>query len=85
MQDELLSLWTEVHCTIVFVTHSIEEAILLGNRILVLVAPSRPGPGFAGNQPGADGTVLPEDFRALRDRIQDMLFGENIMREGAGI
>jgi NitT/TauT family transport system ATP-binding protein len=41
MQDELLGIWEATHKTLLFVTHSIEEAVLLGDRILVL---SR-GPG----------------------------------------
>src|ERR1700755_864531 len=36
MQDELLALWDETHFTVLFVTHSIPEAIKLGNRILLL-------------------------------------------------
>ena len=36
MQDELLELWDEARFTMLFVTHSIEEALLLGNRIVVL-------------------------------------------------
>ena len=36
MQDELLSLWDETRFTVLFVTHSIPEAIKLGNRILLL-------------------------------------------------
>jgi NitT/TauT family transport system ATP-binding protein len=41
MQEELLAIWEATHKTLLFVTHSIEEAVLLGDRILVL----SPGPG----------------------------------------
>jgi len=41
LQDELLRLWQSDRRTVVFVTHSIEEAILLGDRIVMLSA--RPG------------------------------------------
>ena len=36
MQEELLALWEEVRFTLLFVTHSIEEALVVGNRILLL-------------------------------------------------
>ncbi len=41
MQDELLGIWEATRKTILFVTHSIQEAVILGDRILVL----SPGPG----------------------------------------
>ena len=36
LQEELLRLWQELRFTLIFVPHSIEEALLVGNRILVL-------------------------------------------------
>jgi NitT/TauT family transport system ATP-binding protein len=36
MQEELLRLWEEVNFTLLFVTHSIEEALIVGSRILLL-------------------------------------------------
>ncbi len=36
MQDLLVSLWREVQATVFFVTHSIEEAVFLGDRVYVL-------------------------------------------------
>jgi len=41
MQEELLTIWEATRKTILFVTHSIQEAVLLGDRILIL----SPGPG----------------------------------------
>jgi sulfonate transport system ATP-binding protein len=38
MQEELLQLWEENKFTVLFVTHSISEAIRIGTRILVLSA-----------------------------------------------
>lgn len=38
MQEELLDLWEDNRFTLMFVTHSIDEAIILGSRILILSA-----------------------------------------------
>jgi len=36
MQEELLALWDEARFTLLFVTHSIEEALVVGNRVALL-------------------------------------------------
>ena len=41
MQKEMLDIWTKTKSTIVFVTHSVDEAVFLADRIVVMT--SRPG------------------------------------------
>src|SRR5713226_9651775 len=76
MQDELLQLWADTHFTMLFVTHSIPEAVLIGNRILLL----SPHPGQVKGELNSDGgdPVDPESGRKLTDRIHEMLFADRI-------
>lgn len=46
MQDFLLELWQEIRAAVVFVTHDITEAILLGDRVIVM----DPHPGTIRHQ-----------------------------------
>ncbi|HEY7244386.1 MAG TPA: ABC transporter ATP-binding protein [Xanthobacteraceae bacterium] len=41
LQEQLLELWRETRKTVVFVTHSIDEAVYIANRVVVMAA--RPG------------------------------------------
>lgn len=36
LEDELLSIWKEKKTTVIFITHNIEEAVYLGERVLIL-------------------------------------------------
>lgn len=38
LQDELLALWDELRSTVLFVTHDLEEAIVLADKVIVLTA-----------------------------------------------
>lgn len=84
MQEELLQLWEELRFTVLFVTHSIQEAIILGSRILVL----SPHPGqvraeLNAHQFSHENQGTPE-FRQLQQRIHDMLFSERTAEAAAG-
>jgi NitT/TauT family transport system ATP-binding protein len=76
MQGELLQLWADTRFTMLFVTHSIPEAVLIGNRILLL----SPHPGQVKGELNSDGTDPsdPASGRKLSDRIHEMLFADRI-------
>lgn len=83
MQEELLGLWDDTRFTVLFVTHSIEEALLVGSRILVL----SPHPGqvkaeLNAHQHSHADAGSPE-FIAQQTRIHNMLFADRIMEQEA--
>jgi NitT/TauT family transport system ATP-binding protein len=71
MQQELLALWEETRFTVLFVTHSIPEAVVLGTRILLLSA--HPGQVRAELN-GLEHGTTPAQAKALEERIHDMVF-----------
>src|SRR5215218_1845088 len=50
LQDELVEIWSRTGLTVIFVTHSIEEAIFLADRVVVM----SPGPGRIDNEYSID-------------------------------
>ncbi|WP_367044867.1 ABC transporter ATP-binding protein [Streptomyces sp. Je 1-332] len=85
LQDELLDLTQTTRTTTLFITHSLEEAIVLGDRVLVMSA--RPGRIIAERRPpfprprSGDVRTTPE-FTALKGELWDLLRGE-VVRENA--
>jgi len=83
MQDELLQLWDATGFTVVFVTHSIPEAIKIGSRVLLL----SPHPG----QVKAELNSLPRDAAVadapalleLEQKIHALLFSDAVEAEEA--
>jgi NitT/TauT family transport system ATP-binding protein len=78
MQEELLRLWDEAKLTLLFVTHSIEEALIVGNRILLLTPhPGRVRAEINSHQYTQDSTGRYE-FQQSVARIHRLLFEEEI-------
>lgn len=78
MQEELVGLWDEVRFTVIFVTHSIEEALLIGSRILVMSPhPGRVKAELNAHHLGFAAMGTPE-FEAAHRRIHDLLFTDRI-------
>ncbi|WP_020652986.1 ABC transporter ATP-binding protein [Massilia niastensis] len=75
MQEELQTLWDEIGFTMLFVTHSIEEALVVGNRILLL----SPHPGRVRAELNSHQFSLSsagsQEFQAATQRIHGLLFG----------
>jgi NitT/TauT family transport system ATP-binding protein len=79
LQHELLRLWEGSGKTIVFVTHDIDEALILADRIVVLQSGGRIAVDapvtFARPRVARDVRLAP-DFIALHDRLLDALGGD---------
>ncbi|HZP75953.1 MAG TPA: ABC transporter ATP-binding protein [Pseudolabrys sp.] len=76
MQDELLALWDETQFTVLFVTHSIPEAIKIGSRILLLSP--HPGQVKAEINSVPRGSETSDEAAALGREIHQMLFADQI-------
>ncbi|HEV2098247.1 MAG TPA: ABC transporter ATP-binding protein [Stellaceae bacterium] len=80
LQDELLRIWQETGKTIVFVTHGIEEAVYLGQRVAVMSA--RPGRIIdvvdirLGPRTGDDDLRSSPKFSEIRHHIWTLLRSE---------
>jgi len=82
LQDELLHIWRQYRKTVVFVTHSIEEAIYLSDRIVVMTA--RPG---RVKQVVMIPEARPREMASIdmnqRQRVVRAVLGEEIARAAA--
>ncbi len=72
LAGELMALWTRMRKTVVFVTHGIEEAVTLADRVVVLSA-----------RPGRVKAVIPIDLPRPRDAVAirgEPRFGAHVVR-----
>jgi NitT/TauT family transport system ATP-binding protein len=85
LQDELLRIWSELRKTIVFVTHGIEEAIYLADRVVVMTY-----------RPGTVKRVVPvalprprdpsgAEFNALKREVSQLVMEEQALHEAAEV
>ena len=77
LQEELLRIWDEHKKTVIFITHSVDEAVILGDRIMIMTA-----------QPGRAKAILPVPLarpRNVMDLQKDPIFGELVYRIWASL
>jgi NitT/TauT family transport system ATP-binding protein len=60
LQDELLRVWEQDRKTALFITHSVEEGVVLGDRVVVMSA-----------HPGRVKAIIDVDLDRPRDRNSD--------------
>lgn len=71
MQKELVNIWQQTHKTVIFVTHDIQEALLLGERIGIMsVGPSSNITDIYNNTLPYPRDVASPEFYALYNQIQ---------------
>jgi NitT/TauT family transport system ATP-binding protein len=91
LQDELLRIWDETKKTVVFITHSVDEAVTLGDRIMVMSADrglpkafvdvpfSRPRSVLDLRATADYGLMYAEIWKHLKDEL-----GERTLRQAQG-
>ena len=77
MQEGLLRLWSETKFSLVFVTHSIDEALILGSKIVMLS--ERPGRvADTIDSPLENAAANSTKYAALKDRVTQILFQDRL-------
>lgn len=85
LQEFLLDLWTRVDVTVVFITHDVEEAILLGDRMLIMS--TNPGQIALEQQidiprPRSEAVTVTAPFQRIRKRALETLGRVSISAAG---
>jgi NitT/TauT family transport system ATP-binding protein len=82
LQDELVELWSRTALTVLFVTHSIEEAIFLADRVVVM----SPGPGRIDNEYTIDlarpRDIASPEFNEWRRLLSSQLHSHHARKAG---
>lgn len=73
LEDELLKLWKKTKITVIFITHNIEEAVYLSDRILVLTNKPTHIKTELSNDLPRPRKVSDKDFVDLRNEVTDLI------------
>jgi sulfonate transport system ATP-binding protein len=73
LEDEVIKLWKELNSTVIFITHNIEEAVYLAERILIL----SPKPASVKEEVIIDlprpRNIADPEFIRIRSYVTDMI------------
>lgn len=73
LEEELIKIWENLKTTVIFITHNIEEAIFLSERILVLSnKPTTVKESIQNNMPRPR-DIADEKFIELRNRVTELI------------
>jgi NitT/TauT family transport system ATP-binding protein len=82
LQDELVEIWSRTGLTVLFVTHAIEEAIFLADRVVVM----SPGPGRIDNEYSIDlhrpRDIASPEFNEWRRMLSSQLHSHHARKAG---
>lgn len=73
LEDELLKLWQHTHTTVIFITHNIEEAVYLSEKILVLTNKPTTVKAEYSNELPRPRDVTDPAFIDVRNKITDLI------------
>lgn len=73
LEDELIRLWQQTKRTIVFITHNIEEAVYLSDRIMVLSNKPTNVKEIIVNDLPRPRNIASDDFVELRNKVTDLI------------
>jgi sulfonate transport system ATP-binding protein len=79
LQEQLLDTWSEEKRTVLFITHDVDEAVFLSNRVIVMAA--RPGRVYDVVEVGPvtrdEEFRLSPEFAALRNRVWHSVYHQD--------
>ena len=73
LEDELIALWQRTGTTVIFITHNIEEAVYMGQRIMVLTNKPTSIKCSIDNDLPRPRDIASPDFVELRNKVTDLI------------